>query len=97
MTDQTQKLLLLGAIGVGVFLLARTVSAAAPVRAVTQALTPQAPKEPGVVLQGKNYGAFIPFPDIGALLSSLAGTLKSTEDAGEVSVQPGQRMQFLGE
>lgn len=94
----TQKLLLLGAIGVGVFLVARTLFAAQPVQAATQALTPQAPQEPGLVLRGRNYAAFIPFPNLSELADSLmSNSLRSTEDAGTISVQPGQRVQFVTE
>jgi len=87
----TQNLLLLGAVAVGVFLVARALFAAQPVQAAARALTPQAPQEPGLVLRGRNYAAFITLPNLGELFNSL----RPTEDAGTISVQPGQRVQFV--
>jgi len=89
----TRNLLLLGAVGVATFLVARVMFAAKPVEAAAQALTPQSPAEPGLVLRGRNFSAFVPFPNLGELFN----TVRPTEDAGNVSVQPGQRMQFVPE
>lgn len=86
-----QNVLIVGVVAVGAFLVARALFTAQPVQAATQALTPQPPQEPGIVLRGRNYGAFIPFPDLAQMFTSL----RTTEDAGTVLVQPGQRMQFI--
>lgn len=91
----TQRVLVLGVIAVGAFLVARTLFTAQPVQAAMKALTPTASQQAGVVLRGSNYSAFVPFPDIGSLFDSLATSLRSTEDAGMVSVQPGQSMQLI--
>jgi hypothetical protein len=93
----TQRVLVLGVIAVGVFLVARALFSAQPVQAATGALTPKAAQPSGLVLRGSNYSAFVPFPDIGSLLDSLATSLRPTEEGGMVSVQPGQRMQFITE
>lgn len=86
-----QNVLIVGVVAVGAFLVARALFTAGPVQAATQALTPQLPQQPGVVLRGRNYGAFIPLPDFGGLFTSI----RSTEDVGPISVQPGQRFQLL--
>jgi hypothetical protein len=93
----TQRVLVLGVIAVGVFLVARALFTAQPVQAATQALTPKAPEQAGLVLRGTNYSAFVPFPNIESLLNSMATSLRPTEEGGMVSVQPGQRMQFITE